>query len=202
MATNGDPGARRRKILLLLVLVLTVVFTLQFSGLSLAELPTRALIEEQTNQLRTARKLLAKLSRERIQDERHLAELRAEASPFWNVVSEQHADQEIRESFDRVARKAQISKQQVFSPRKANLSNYGYLYEVEFSVSLTATMKEITRLLYEMEKSDHVFQWTQCSITVTNRRAPTEVRLSGKIRAVVLRPEAQAILASRAEGEG
>lgn len=201
MPANGDRGARRRKILLLLVLVLAVVFALQFSGLSLAELPTNAVIEQQTTELHAARKLLAKLSRESARDEHHLAELRAQATPFWSV-SEQHADQEIRQNFDRVARDAKISKQQVFAPRRADLQDYDYLYEVEFSVSLMGTMKEISRLLYEMEKSDHVFQWTQCSIAPANRRSPTEVRLSGKIRALVLRPEAQAILANQAEGQG
>lgn len=202
MPATGDRAARRRKILLLLVSVLAVVFALQFSGLSFEEFPTKALIEEQAKQLRTSRKRLAKLSRENVQGENRLAELRAKASPFWTVESEQGALQEIRSNFDRIARKAMISKQQVFSPRKADLPNYDYLYEVEFSVTITATMKEITRLLYEMEKADHVFQWTQCSITVTNRRTPTEVRLNGKVRAVVLRPEAQAILANREEGQG
>ncbi len=202
MPATSDRAARRRKILLLLVLVLAVVFALQFSGLSFDEVPTGTLIEEQAKQLRTSRKLLAKLSQEDLQDENHLAELRVDASPFWTVESEAGAIQEIRANFDRIARKAMISKQQVFSPDKADIPNYDYLYEVTFSVTITATMKEITRLLYEMERADHVFQWTQCSITVTNRRNPTEVRLNGKVRAVVLRPEAQAILASREEGRG
>lgn len=197
MTTSGERGGRRKTIPLLLVaLALAVVFAIQFSNLLPGELPTRSLIEQQTGELRAARRQLGRVSGENRRDEYRLAELQDRAAPFWTVSSERQAEQEIRQHFDRVARNAQISKHQTHQPRSAQLANHDYLQEVEFSVTLTATMREITRLLSEMEKTDHLFQWTQCSISVLNRRAPTEVRLTGKVRALVLRPEAQAILAS------
>jgi hypothetical protein len=182
--------------------LLAVVFVVQFSGFLPGELPTKSLIGEQAKEVRSARKQLGRLSREGQQGDRRLLELQDQATPVWTVSSERQAEQEIIEHFNRVARSAQISKHQVRAPRSAPLPNYAYLYEVEFSVSLTATMKEITRLLQEMEKTDHLFQWTQCSISVLNRRAPTEVRLTGKVRALVLRPEAQVILEGKPEGQG
>jgi len=202
MTASGDGGARRKKILLLLALALAVVFAIQFSGFLPGELPTKSLIDEQAKELRAARRLLARHSREDMQDSLRLLELHDLATPFWTVSSERQAEQEIVESFNRVARNAQISKHQIRTPRSVPLQNYAYLYEVEFTVSLTATMKEITRLLQEMEKTDHLFHWSQCSISVLNRRAPTEVRLTGKVRAVILRPEARAILDEKREGRG
>ncbi|MDX9980594.1 MAG: hypothetical protein RBU25_11270 [Lentisphaeria bacterium] len=202
MTASGDRGARRKLILLLLALVLAVVFTVQFSGFLPGEWPTKSLINEQAKELRAARKQLARLSQEGAQGNRRLQDLQDQSAPFWTVSSERQAEQEIIEHFNRAARNAQINKHQINKPRSAPLPNYAYLYEVEFSVSLTSTMKEITRLLQEMEKTEHLFQWTQCSISVLNRRAPTEVRLTGKVRAVVLRPEARAILEGKQEGQG
>ncbi len=202
MTASGDRGSRRKIILLLLALLLAVVFTVQFSGFLPGEWPTQSLINEQGKELRATRKQLARLSQEGAQGNRRLQDLKDQSSLFWTLSSERQAEQEIIEHFNRVARNAQINKHQISKHRSAPLPNYAYLYEVEISVSLTATMKEITRLLQEMEKTEHLFQWTQCSISVLNRRAPTEVRLTGKVRAVVLRPEARAILEGKREGQG
>lgn len=202
MTASGDRGSRRKIILLLLALLLAVVFAVQFSGFLPGEWPTQSLINKQARELRDTRKQLARLSQEGMQGNRRLQGLQDQGALFWTVGSERQAEQEIIEHFNRVARNAQINKHQIRTPRSAPLPNYAYLYEVEFSVSLTSTMKEITRLLQEMEKTEHLFQWTQCSISVLNRRAPTEVRLTGKVRAVVLRPEARAILEGKREGQG
>jgi hypothetical protein len=199
MPPTGTSGSRRKKILLLVTLVLAAVFALQFSGLSIGELPTRSLIEQEGKSLRTATKRLRKLSRQNVRQDRELSELQAMAAPFWQV-SGRVSEQEVREQLDRLARRAKVSLPRIQNPRRSSLQGYDYIDEVELTISWTATMKEITRFLYEIEKSDKVFQWTDCSIRPVNPRAPKEVRLTGKLRALVLNTEAQTILAEDREG--
>jgi Tfp pilus assembly protein PilO len=198
MAPTGNNGARRKKILLLVTLALAVVLALQFSGLSVGELPTRAAIDQEAKSLRNATKQLRKLSRQNVRQDQELTELKDLAAPFWQV-SGRVAEQEVREELDRLARRAKVSLPRIQNPRKKSLQGYDYIDEVELTISWTATMKEITRFLYEIEKSERVFQWTECSIRPMNPRAPKEVRLTGKLRALILNTEAQTILAGGKE---
>jgi hypothetical protein len=201
MPVAADNGSRRKKLLLLVMLVLAVVFAAQFSGVSLGELPTKALVQQEAARLRAGRKSLGQIQRQTQRDDTRLQGLSSQATPFWTV-SSRRAQQEVREELDALVRHAQITSCRVQNLPSSPLTGYNYFTQVEFSVSLVGTMKVVTRLLNEMERSEHVFTWSQCSLSTTSRTAPKEVRLNGKVRALVLAAEAQGLLAMTRGDEG
>jgi len=202
MPVAGDNGRRRKMLLLLVMLALAVVFAAQLSGVSLGELPTKALVQQETARLRDARRDLAQIQQQTQRDDSRLAELSSQATPFWTVSSRRAQQQEVREELEALVRHAKITSCRVQNLPSSPLTGYNYFTQVEFSVSLAGTMKVVTRLLNEMERSEHVFTWSQCSLSTTSRTAPKEVRLNGKVRALVLATEAQGLLAMTQEDEG
>ena len=192
MAIAADSDRRRKRILLLVMLVLAAVFATQFSGLSLGELPTRGAIENEAKKLRAAHGVLARAKSQDRQDDRRLQGLNSQAAPFW-AVSGRTPHQEVRQEFDALVRRGQITNCRVQNPQTSPMPGYAHLQQVEFTVQFSGTMKVVTRLLSEMERKERVFVWSYCSIT-TNRTMPTEVRLNGKVRAIILSSEAQAML--------
>jgi hypothetical protein len=51
-------------------------------------------------------------------------------------------------------------------------------------------MRDISRLLAEVEEAQISFAWQSCTIRPDNIRDPREVRLNGRIEALMLSPEA------------
>jgi hypothetical protein len=204
MAAQGSAsGSGRRKVLILVMFALVGVLVLQLGGLSLPELPTRAAIEEEGEALALARSRLDKLTRRSARQDKEVAELNVLASPFWRT-SESSADREtqvVRSALDRLASRAKVSAPRIVSQGRIPLQGHEYIHAIELSVDWTVMMKEVTRLLNEIEKSDQIFQWTECTIRPNNVRDPKEVRVLGRVRALVLNQEAQSLLAASEGGK-
>jgi Tfp pilus assembly protein PilO len=198
MPAKGNSGSGRKKILLLIMLALAVVLAMQFSGLSIGELPTQEAIEQQGKSLRSAQKRLRKLTKQNRHEDKQLAELNAMAAPLWQI-SGRVSEQEVREQLERLAREAKVSLPRITTMKRSSVQGYDYIDEVELSITWTATMKEITRLLYQIDTSKRVFRWTNCSIRPVNPRDPKEVKLMGRLRALVLNTEAQTMLTGEQE---
>ncbi|MFW6367474.1 MAG: hypothetical protein ACOC0L_02295, partial [bacterium] len=73
------------------------------------------------------------------------------------------------------------------------------IQKVELTVRIRASMREISKLLVEVDAASPPFFWTQCTIRPNNLRNPTGVVLSGRVAAFMLMPEATKLLD---EGEG
>jgi hypothetical protein len=180
---------------LVIALVVTGIFFARkyLPGL---HVPTRHSIEDEVSSLEERRKDLAVMRKKVEEVDEARAALRAKASPFWQIESK-NAEQAVVAEFTKIARRAQVSTHRVDKPRRNKVLDLNDVFEVEFSVQVTASMREVSRLLAEIEASEQRFYWTQCSIRPDNIRAPKNVRLIGRLRALVLSSEASEFLSGK-----
>ena len=169
------------------------------------EFPTPMAIAEERSMLAKRRKQLAELESRLAAQESELANLRALAAPFWQIGDRSVGKQKgfIQTEVNKLIDRANIRgvDYQVMNPKRVEIPDKTHVYGVEVTVNITASMKEITRVLEQIERSPRRLSWGQCSITPYNLRDPNKVRLTGTVRARVLSPDAVAFL-EPAVGEG
>ena len=182
--------------LLAVVVVLGMLVALKYANLPLERLPLPENIRTQERQLLKRRRQLAELQAEREKRKQAFAALQQAAEPFWQIQGKTPAV-EVPSEFAKLARQAQVKIEQVGAPRSGKVLDLNHVREVEFSVRLTASMREVSRLMAQMERDKNVFYWSRCNIRPDNKRDPKAVVLTGQIRVLVLTPEASKFL-----GEG
>jgi len=187
----------RQRLLALVAVLLAVLVAGRFAGPVLGRLPLPENIRAQERELLRRQQRLAELKARRQARDAALVRLRQQAAPFWHLQSKTPAV-EVTAEFARLARQADVKIQQVGAPRTDRVANTNHVREVEFTVRLMASMREVTRLLAQLEQSPNVFLWSKCDIRPDNRRAPKAVVLNGRIKALVLSPEASRFLAGEA----
>ncbi len=190
----------RQRFLSLIMLVLGVLLVLRYGNVPWNDLPLPANIENAEKRYRKLQDRLAKLEEKERLRASEFARLRQRAAPFWQVQGRAPAE-EVRAEFQRLAKKVDVKYQQLGVAQTKALPELDHVREVEFSIRLTASMREVTRLLYEMEKAQPVFYWGRCTIKPDNRTRPKAVTLAGHIKALVLTAEATEFLAVPAEEE-
>jgi len=191
----------RQRAMLAVVLVLAVLLGLQYVSVPLEELPLPSSIAALEGKLEKRREALAKLEAHRSEGQDALAKLGEKAGPFWQIQGKD-PKVEVPNEFARLARKAQVTIQQVGAPRTEKVLDLTHVRAVEFSVRLTASMREISRLMAQIERSERVFYWSRCNIRPDNKRAPKTAVLNGRIRALVLSAEASKFLSGEEQNDG
>lgn len=179
----------RQRTLFVLALVLGAALALKYANLPWQQAPL-------PNNIRALERNLAK-RRTRLQEvqavarvrDSELAGLRQQASSFWQIQGKA-PEVAVADRFDALARKAQVNFQRVGAPECRKLDAFSHIREVVFEVRLKATMREVSRLLGEMEASRPAFHWTRCTIRAETKDGVGTVDLKGHIRALVLSPDA------------
>jgi hypothetical protein len=192
------PKMTARQWFLVIALVITAIFFVR-KYMPVLNVPTRRSIDVEISRLKERRKDLAVIRRKVAAMEDARAELRAKAAPFWQIEGK-NAEQAVVAEFTKIARRAKVSTHRVDKPHRNKVLDLNDVFEVEFSVQITASMREIARLLAELENAEQRFYWTQCSLRPDNIRAPKNVRLIGRLKALVLSSDASEFLAGR-EGD-
>ena len=174
-----------------------VVVGLRYSDLPTDQFPLPGNIRTQEEELVRLQKDIEVLRLERGNRERAFTKLRTQASPFWQIRGKTpHV--EVPAEFTKLARQAQVKVQTVGAPRSNKLLDLAHIREVEFSVRVTSSMREVSRLLDQVDRADHELHWKSLSLRPDNRTAPKAVVLNGRVRALVLSADAADFLA---EGE-
>jgi len=148
-------------------------------------LPLPGTIRAEGKRIRKLERRLKEVRRAAAKRESRLAELRRVAAPVRRVSSKAYAA-EIRTEFDKIARRAQVTIQSVRLLREKPEKFSEFVLSIELAVQLRTSMREISRLLAELEKARGAFYWRTCSIRPDNARAPKQVYLSGRLQALVL----------------
>ncbi|MBQ7178288.1 MAG: hypothetical protein IJS08_12810 [Victivallales bacterium] len=177
------------------VLILAFVLMLGHQYLPMIELPTDSHIQEEQNRLKSLRGDLAVMKKMNQDWQAELAELRGKSGQFWvRTRTTMPVEQEVLEEFNKIARLASVNIQS----REARLiktNNVNYIQEVELRMEMRGvSMREVTRLLRELENARHSFSWSSCKIEPDNLQKPTGVKFSGRLRAFVLNEEAVKVL--------
>ncbi len=175
------------KILVAVAMVLAFVLVLAQSGVKLGGLPLPGAISREEKRLEDLQRTFKRLQKDRRQLEEDLDHLRSAARPFWSVEGRLPAA-EVQSQFDKLARRARVTIQSVGAPQVHKVSEQ--VRSVELAVRFRGTMREVARLLAELEKSDRPFYWLSLNIRPDSLRDPKGVSLTGKIQALVLSPEA------------
>ncbi len=186
----------KQRVVLLLVLILAVLLVLKYADISIAGLPLPSVIREQEQLLSSRQKTLLELKKERQAKELALTKLQQQAESFWKV-AEQSPSVAVPTEFKKLARDAQTNPQQIGAPRMNKVLDLNHVREVEFNVRLTAPMREVTRLLAQMEKSEKNFYWNRCNINPDNPRSPKQVTVNGRVKALVLSAETSRFLSGK-----
>lgn len=190
----------------LLVLVFIPVAALFFQkrlAAQLANLPTAARIRAEASLLAERREQLQGLQDEVGSRDGQIADLKRLAAPFWSIDDRNAARQKniLQNEVTRVLTRANIRgvDYQVVNPRRLDIADKTQVYEVEVTVNMTASMREIARVLAEIDRSAQALTWSQCNLAPLNLRDTSKVRLTGTLRARVLSPDAATLLRGGSE---
>jgi Sec-independent protein translocase protein TatA len=193
---------RQWALILVLIPVAVLFFQKRVAGM-VRSLPTARAIEAEREVLRERREKHDALQAKLDARESELASLREQTAPFWRVDDRNPARQKgiVQNEVNRLLSKANIRgvDYQVINPRRLDLPDKTLVYEVEVTVNMTASMREIARVLAEVDRSEQRLTWSQCSIAPLNLRDTSKVRLTGTLRALVLSPDAVELLAGTTE---
>ena len=195
-----DKMTVRQRWLAAIAAVFVVAVIVRRADVPWHRLPSPETIRAEEKRLRSLRKRLAQIETEAAGREREFDLLTAQARPYWQIQG-RTPSVEVPAEFARLAQRAQVTPQQVGAPRTNKVLDLNDVREVEFSIRLTASMGEVSRLLTEMERSPSQFYWRKCNIRPDNRKAPQRVILNGRIRALVLSAEASRFLAGGAASD-
>lgn len=196
----------RQWILLLVLIPVAILFFRKRVLGAVPSIPTRAGIEAEQDELDRRRGQLQELQAQLATQEGDVASLRRVAAPLWKISDRSAARQKgiIQREVNRLIDRANIRgvDYQVMNPKRREIPEMDHVYEVEVTVNITASMKEITRVLAEIDQSERLLNWSQCSITPYNLRDPNKVRLTGTLRALVLSPDVVEFLEPEETAEG
>ncbi len=191
----------RSRILAGMAVILAGVFAWECADLPIDRLPLRRNIQKLEQELEERRTELAELKAGRKARLDAITRMRRKAQPFW-LTETQNPLVQVPTEFTKLARLAQVTVQRPGDPRKTKVLDMTHVSQIEFSVRATASMREISRLLAEVEQSQHKFYWGVCQIRPDNRRTPQQAVMTGRIRALVLSPEASKFISGDSEGDG
>lgn len=184
----------------LLVVVLSVALVLTYGDIPYSDLPLPGNITAQRKELKRLQGTVRKLRRAHRRRERQMEDLRRVAAPFWVLGSEGSAA-DVRAELKRLTREAGVTLQSERLSRDKPEKFTDYVESVEITVQLTDSMKSISRFLKALEESDRAFFWKACTIRPDNPRDPKQAVLNGKIQALLLSPEATALVEGGGLGE-
>ena len=193
----------RQWVLALVLVPVAVLFFQKRIVAQLGALPTAARIRTEADLLDGRREQLQALQDQVGSREGQVADLKRMAAPFWLIDDRNAARQKniLQSEVTRVLTKANTRgvDYQVVNPRRLDIAEKTQIYEVEVTVNMTASMREIARVLAEIDRSTQALTWSQCNIAPLNLRDTSKVRLTGTLRARVLSPDAVALLRGGSE---
>ena len=193
----------RQWMLLLVLIPVAVLFFQKRIATQLGTLPTTARIRAEAVSLEKGRERLQALQDQVGSREGQVAELKRQAAPFWSIDDRNALRQKniLQSEVTRVLTKANIRNgdYQIVNPRRLDITEKTQIYEVEVTVNMTASMREVARVLLEIDRSPQALTWSQCNIVPLNLRDTSKVRLTGTLRARVLSPDAAALLRGGSE---
>jgi hypothetical protein len=193
----------RQWVLVLVFIPVAALFFQKRLAAQLGALPTAARIGVERGLLEERREQLQTLQDQVGSREGQVAELRRLAAPFWSIDDRNAARQKniLQSEVTRVLTKANIRgvDYQIVNPRRLDIAEKSQVYEVEVTVNMTASMREIARVLAEIDRSTQALTWSQCNLAPLNLRDTSKVRLTGTLRARVLSPDAAALLRGGSE---
>ncbi len=191
--TDLQKNKMKRIVLVTLLVIVSLLVLRQY--MPMVELPTDSRIEDEMARLKSLRGDLAVTQKMNSDWQKEVAELRGKSGLFWvRKRPTLPVEQEVLEEFNNIARLASVNIQS----REARLvknNNANYIQEVELRMDMrSVSMREVTRLMKELDEAKREFRWASCKIDPDNVQKPTGVKLSGRLRAFVLTEEATRIL--------
>ncbi|MBN2452531.1 MAG: hypothetical protein JXR77_19255 [Lentisphaeria bacterium] len=206
MAVPSGRISRRQWVLILILVPVALLFFRKRVAVLLPAFPTQSMLQEEAA-LREKRETQVRKLEERValQDE-EMAAVRDLAAPFWRIDDRSVARQKgvIQNEVNKLLARANIRgvDYQVMNPKRNELPGRVHVYEIEVTVNITASMREIGRVLAEIDRAPHLLTWNQCSIAPYNLREPNKVRLTGTLSALVLSADAAEVVFGRTEDAG
>ncbi len=193
VAWNKFSSAKRLGFMGVLAALLGAAVLWNYGDALRKALPLPSTLHAEEKRIRKLERRLKAVRRAQEKYAARLAEIRKVAAPFRRISSKTSAA-EIRTEFDKLARRAQVTLQSVRLLREKPEKFSEYVLSVELAVQVRTSMREISRLLAELERNRGAFYWRTCSIRPDNPRAPKQVYLTGRLQALVLNPQADQLL--------
>jgi len=186
-------GRRRSIALGVLTVALASAVAWRYAPVVASRLPFKRTLAARERAVRDLRKKLKRQEKFKQKRAERLARLRELARPFRRFAGRTSAA-DVKTEFDKLLRKSQVTPLSVRLLRQTPEKYSEFVLSVELAVQIRASMREISRLLAQLEKDRGAFFWKSCSIRPDNPRDPHQVVLSGRLQALFLSPAAQKVL--------
>jgi hypothetical protein len=181
----------KRRILFGLMALLAVLVLVRRLGFNLEGLPLPSNIQTQEREYSKLQRKLLKLLKNQQGWHGAQGRLQAQARGFWRAGSRAPAA-EVQSEFEKMCRRARVTVQSIGTPRVNKVSEH--VRSVTISVRMRASMREVSRLMDEIEQANPNFYWSSCNIRPDSSNNPQGVVLTGKMEAYVLSAEATRII--------
>lgn len=181
------------RLALLLVVAFFLGMAVLFTRVDFAamDLPLPGAVQDLRRELETEKDEYRRLVEKRAAELGRRAEVLALADPLWRS-GHRPAQAVVQDEFEDLARRARVVIQTLGSPRITDYSDN--IQQVELTVRIRASMREIARLFVQVDAADPPFFWSQCTIRPNNPKNPSGVVLSGRVATLMLKPEATKLL--------
>ncbi len=177
----------RQKLLCVVAAAMACIIAVKYANVDSGALPLDTTLERRMDALKSERARLVKMRRRQDRRMNELAELKRQITPYiWRMNTGLPAT-EVQSEIEKIARSAHTTIQTMGSPRTTDVGDR--LRAVEISVSLTGSMREISRFLYGLHVSGRRFYWDSCRIRPTNLNDISSLNLSGALKAYYTIPE-------------
>ena len=184
----------RQRLMLIVAAILIVVVSVTYLDLPLKELPTTERIQDARTELVDDQKQLAALMERHQRRESSLRGLRDLAAPYVWRLGERTPTMEIQAELEKLASNAHVGIN-TRNPDTREISEH--VRSVEIHLHLNGTMREITRFVGEVDRSQRRLFWTYCNLRRTKVRNDERIFLNGRVMALYLSSDAERLLHMR-----
>ena len=174
--------------------VILVAYVFRFISFGEVVIPTRGRIDGEYQRIKKLRAQLNNLNKAAGKNKEARERIADLTSSYWRKNGKSLTNQ-IQLKIERIGRKAGLTLKKVGAPKVSELSDN--VEAIDVTVSSSASIKELSRFLEEIDKHEPKLVWYTCVVRPNRTKNPTAVNISGRLRAYVLGKSASQLL-----GEG
>lgn len=184
--SKGESMESRYKIYGVVIVALILLYGVNFSQFDKVVIPTPGRIRAKETQIKQLDAQLSNLNKEQEKRLEQRARIRQLVADFY-AAKGKVLTTEIQLEIERLGKRSNVILSQVGAPKPTDISDN--IQAIDVTVSSTASIKNISSFLKEIDQHKPILVWHNCQIRPNKDKDPTAVAITGIIRAYVIKDE-------------